>query len=338
MKTVLVLLSFLIFVFPSFGQSSERPQAIVIPISSLGAVTKIQKQILQNTFEDNLKSHFTLISQELYEQAQEKAFQELDYEECTDDQCIILIQEMLQVENAFHLQVIREGKNTQLALSWRTLDEKKKETDICRNCDTFEINDRVEKLFLTILGKRYEQNLTVFKKNKEWLRFYGSRNIGSIYYKFLENIGLGISNIKSEPIQNVCMIYYTDGSCRRNSDLQATLNGIFIQIGYDLSLGNVVFNTNLGLLLDGKVTSSWFSDYERKLDQTSSYNIFLSLGYRGKKEYGIGITYSKLKQKGENKTSVGQYIVNTETNFTTQTISSYQITEIRPVLWMGLNW
>ena len=124
MKNFLILFSILLFTVQVFAES-ERPQAIVIPISSMGAVTKSQKQILQNTLEDNLKSYFTLISQELFEQAQEKAFEELDYEECTEDQCIMLIQEMLQVENVFHLQVIREGQDTQLSLSWRTLDEKK---------------------------------------------------------------------------------------------------------------------------------------------------------------------------------------------------------------------
>ena len=129
MKNLIILFSILLFTFQVFAES-ERPQAIVIPISSMGAVTKSQKQILQNTLEDNLKSYFTLISQELFEQAQEKAFEELDYEECTEDQCIMLIQEMLQVENVFHLQVIREGQDTQLSLSWRTLDEKKKETNV----------------------------------------------------------------------------------------------------------------------------------------------------------------------------------------------------------------
>ena len=100
MKNLLILFSILLFAVPVIAES-ERPQAIVIPISSMGAVTKSQKQILQNTLEDNLKSYFTLISQELFEQAQEKAFEELDYEECTEDQCIMLIQEMLQVKMSF---------------------------------------------------------------------------------------------------------------------------------------------------------------------------------------------------------------------------------------------
>ena len=82
-----ILLSFLV----SFGLSaqSERPESIVIPVSSLGDVSDTRKKILQNTLEDELKKHFMLISQERYEEAQEKAFEELDYEECTED-CIMI--------------------------------------------------------------------------------------------------------------------------------------------------------------------------------------------------------------------------------------------------------
>ena len=61
----------------------------------------------------------------------------MEYDECTEEQCIVMIQEMLQVENVFHLQVIGEGDDTQLSWSWRTLDEKKKETDVCMGCGTF---------------------------------------------------------------------------------------------------------------------------------------------------------------------------------------------------------
>ena len=57
-----------------------------------------------------------------------------------------MIQELLQVENAFHLQIIGEGQDTQLSLSWRTIDEKRKETAICRGCDTFALNERIENL------------------------------------------------------------------------------------------------------------------------------------------------------------------------------------------------
>ena len=131
MKHLLLLLtlSLLLLSLPSLGLSQERPETIVIPVSSLGEVTEVRKQILQNTLEDELKSYFRLISQEKYEEVLEKVFEELGYKECNEDQCIVMIQEMLQVENVFHLQVLGEGQDTQLSLSWRTLDEKRKETD-----------------------------------------------------------------------------------------------------------------------------------------------------------------------------------------------------------------
>jgi len=144
-------LSFLLS-FSTISAQSERPESIVIPVSSLGDVSDTRKKILQNTLEDELKEHFMLISQERFEEAQEKAFEELDYEECTEDQCIMMIQEMLQVENVFHLEVIGEGSDTQLSLSWRTLDEKKKETDVCMGCGTFQLNDKVGGLVEKLVG------------------------------------------------------------------------------------------------------------------------------------------------------------------------------------------
>ena len=281
---------------PIFAES-ERPQAIVIPISSLGGVTKSQKQILQNTLEDNLKSHFTLISQELFEQAQEKAFEELDYEECTEDQCIMLIQEMLQVENAFHLQVILEGKNTQLSLSWKTLDEKKKETDICSNCDTFQINDRIENLLLLILGKTKEESTTVSSEKttspstNSWFRIatLGS-NIISVYYKFMGDIGLGLSRISSWSQQDTTLF-----------------TGTFLNLGYDYNFGNLILNTNLGLVVSGHAESS---NKGSDLETGGSYTLFIMVGYKGSGEYGLGLNTTNFKQN----------------------------TETRPVLWVGFNW
>ena len=85
-----ILLSFLVSL-SVLSEQSERPESIVIPVSSLGEVSEVRKQILQNTLEDELKEHFMLDSQERFEEAQEKAFEELDYEECTEEQCIMMI-------------------------------------------------------------------------------------------------------------------------------------------------------------------------------------------------------------------------------------------------------
>ncbi len=54
------------------------------------------------------------------------------------------IQEMLQVENVFNLQIIGEGKDSQLNLKWITLDEKKNEEDYCEGCGTGELRKMIE--------------------------------------------------------------------------------------------------------------------------------------------------------------------------------------------------
>ena len=147
MRFLLVKLSFILFLTNTlFGQSSERPEGIVIPVSGIGNVSETRKLILQNTLIESLSEFYRLVPQDKFEEVQEKVFQELDYEQCTEDQCIVMIQDMLQVENLFVLQVIGEGQDTQLSLKWVGLDDKKVKTEVCKGCDTFELNERVEGL------------------------------------------------------------------------------------------------------------------------------------------------------------------------------------------------
>ena len=153
MKHLLIILSFLLLSSPLFGQS-ERPETIIIPVSSLGDVPEVRKQILQNTLTDELKKYFRIVPQEKYEQVLEQVFEELEYEECSEDTCIMMVQEMLQVENVFNLQVIGEGKDSQLNLKWITLDEKKNETDVCLGCGTFQLNDKVKGLVEKLVGEK----------------------------------------------------------------------------------------------------------------------------------------------------------------------------------------
>ena len=145
------ILSFLLLSSPLFGQS-ERPETIIVPVSSMGDVSDTRKQILENTLTDELKKYFRIVPQEKYEQVLEQVFQELEYEECSEDTCIMRVQEMLQVENVFNLQVIGEGKDSQLNLKWITLDEKKNETDVCLGCGTFQLNDKVRGLVEKLVG------------------------------------------------------------------------------------------------------------------------------------------------------------------------------------------
>ena len=104
MKTFLIIVSSFVIVLPTFGQS-ERPETIVIPVAPLGNISESRRQIIQHTLNRELTKYFRLVPQDKFEAVQEKAFDELEFEECTEDQCIILIQEYLQVENVFSLHL-----------------------------------------------------------------------------------------------------------------------------------------------------------------------------------------------------------------------------------------
>ena len=133
--------------------SEQKPESIVVPVAILGEVSDIRRKILQNTLNETISTKFRIVPQERFEQAQEQAFLELDYEECTEDQCIMLIQEMLQVEHLFQLEVIAEGKMIQLSLKLATLYEKKNKTDLCENCTTRQLVDRLRQLTLSLLSE-----------------------------------------------------------------------------------------------------------------------------------------------------------------------------------------
>ena len=145
-----IFLSVFIFSLPVFGQT-EKPQTIIVPTGSLGDISETRIMILEKTLESTLDDYFDIIPNQLFEEAQEKAFEELDYDECTEDQCIMMIQEMLQVENSFQLVVISEEDDTQISLTWNDLDKKRVEEHYCEGCKTKQLRDTIDGLVNTLV-------------------------------------------------------------------------------------------------------------------------------------------------------------------------------------------
>ena len=151
MKQLLILLSFLLLSSPLFGQS-EKPLAIVIPTASLGDISKTRIKILEKTLESKIDDFFAIVPKELFEEAQEQAFQELDYDECTEDQCIMKIKELLQVENAFKMELIIDEGDTQISITWNDQDQKRVEEDYCEGCKTKELRNMIGGLVKKLVG------------------------------------------------------------------------------------------------------------------------------------------------------------------------------------------
>jgi hypothetical protein len=187
------------------GQS-ERPETIIVPVSGIGDVSNTRKLILENTLTNELKKHFRIIPQEKYEQVLEQVFEELEYEECSEDTCIMRIQEILQVENVFNLQIIGEGKDTQLNLKWITLDEKKNEEDYCEGCGTGDLRKMIGGLVEKLVGeKRVEvvvekKPIVIIEKKGKGVLYYRKENGKYGWYKssdLITDMGKYVGEIKN---------------------------------------------------------------------------------------------------------------------------------------------
>jgi len=109
--------------------------------------------MLEKTLESKLDDYFNIVPKELFEEAQEQAFQEMDADECSEEQCIAMIQEILQVPNAFQLILMVEEGDTQISLTWNDMEKKRVEENYCEDCKTKELRKMIEGLVEKLVGR-----------------------------------------------------------------------------------------------------------------------------------------------------------------------------------------
>ena len=147
MKERNIILIFGIIFISGVCWAQEKMPAALAPMGALGEFSEMEKQIIFNSLQESLSTYYLLASQKSFEAAQEKAFEELDYEECTEDQCFALIQQILQVDNLFLFSMTREGTFNQLSLTRVDLDSQRLvRTAICEDCGIGDLNSKVDGL------------------------------------------------------------------------------------------------------------------------------------------------------------------------------------------------
>ena len=147
MKKRNIILILGIMFISSVCWAQEKMPAALAPMGALGEFSEMEKQIIFNSLQESLSTYYLLASQKSFEAAQEKAFEELDYEECTEDQCFALIQQILQVDNLFLFSMTREGTFNQLSLTRVDLDSQRLvRTAICEDCGIGDLNSKVDGL------------------------------------------------------------------------------------------------------------------------------------------------------------------------------------------------
>ena len=120
-----------------------RPDAAVGRVAALGEISEREKRFILTSLQAGLSRSYTVVSQQDFDRAEELAFAELAADQCTEDQCIRKIQELLQVERLFVLQVIREGEYTQVSLTLARGTEKIVRARRCKSCDIGRRDDAV---------------------------------------------------------------------------------------------------------------------------------------------------------------------------------------------------
>jgi len=150
-------LTITIFIFIQIldtAYAQEKQKACLAPMGALGDISEMQKQIIFNSLQESLSTQYVLASQKAFEAAQTQAFDELEYDECTEDQCFALIQQILQVDNLFLFNMTREGNFTQLSLTRVDLDSQRLvRTAICEDCNIKQLNNYVDGLVQKIFDE-----------------------------------------------------------------------------------------------------------------------------------------------------------------------------------------
>ena len=151
---VLAISVFIFFQISDTAYAQEKQGACLAPMGALGDISEMQKQIIFNSLQESLSTKYILASQKSFEEAQTQAFDELEYEECTEEQCFAMIQQILQADNLFLFNMTREGNFTQLSLTRVDIDSQRLvRTASCEDCTIKELNNYVDELVQKIFDE-----------------------------------------------------------------------------------------------------------------------------------------------------------------------------------------
>ena len=133
MKNLLPCLAWLFLVFPL--QAQIKPTAMLLPIYFVDLDKKGLQGSLNNHVQTELSAYYELKSEKEIEQARDAAIDKLSSENCTEEACVKVMGEMLDVEYTFSLEVIDTGEGWDLTAVRRDLDGvSSRRNELCKNC------------------------------------------------------------------------------------------------------------------------------------------------------------------------------------------------------------
>ncbi len=144
---VYFLVALLAFPPLAFGQQAqEKPVAALGRVAVLGDISEVQQRVIANRLRSILAQSYSLVSQEQYEKAEQAAFETLDLAQCTEEECVRKIQELLQVDRLIILQILREADFTQLTLNMMKMDSTDVVDGVCEKCSISQLYQKIDEL------------------------------------------------------------------------------------------------------------------------------------------------------------------------------------------------
>ena len=155
----------LLFNFSAFPTGiwaqGEKHDVAVAPVVTLGEFSEIEQEIISRRLQSQLNLHYRLIAQSEFVAAQQEAYDELATQECTEEQCIRKIKEILKIDRIIVLQLVKEGTWTQMSLTLIGTDGKIVVDDLCQNCDIQKLYPKVDELVKQLAHQEKEKAPTV---------------------------------------------------------------------------------------------------------------------------------------------------------------------------------
>ena len=134
----------------SSATAQLKPEAMMLPINFSGVKSTEERAILQNHVLTELSTYYDLKSEQEVESARDAAIDKLSSENCTEEACVKIMGDLLDVEHTFSFSVIAAGNYWDLSAT--RLDyfgTTARRNSACEQCTLpFEVDPKSRTVFL----------------------------------------------------------------------------------------------------------------------------------------------------------------------------------------------
>ena len=129
------LLWIFVFMISFTVQAQIKPMAMLLPIYFVDLDKKSLQGSLNNFVKTELSNYYDLKSEKEVEQARDAAVDQISSENCTEEACVKVMGELLDVEYTFSLEIIDTGEGWDLSVVRQGMDGvTSRRNELCNDC------------------------------------------------------------------------------------------------------------------------------------------------------------------------------------------------------------